>query len=1406
MTKIFGEDLPTVGAKIEGEIADLLAKLKIAQEAVKEFKRTASGRSRLTIASDMDKELKKVAASMRSKTIRNAMKKALDDSAGRAAQDAGTSSAKRFAAAWRAQIKKEKFRTPTWLPLLGVGLGATPPALTGLAGILGGLATAGTAAAAGIGAIGISATEILGPVKQAFTTIDQLNTTFAIRANATALQQWLQAGSTTKTSTRQPSSTFDPGAIRQRIAAEQLRIQATQIRLGGATTRASRISEQATLMTERGVVQRYRQELARGGGGGTTTATTTNALGPGMGFLTRPNLNWYTLSQAQRRRTVLMAQTPMTGLPTAEKAQVRALMQERQAYSGLDAAQKKALFSYMQFDDALGKAQMKSQPIVLKLFAQGLAIVTPLLKYLHPFAQAAGNSLSFLMTEVQKGTKSAGFKDFMSTMLKLTGPSVKGFGQALGNVGVGIGHILMGFAKSGMATSVLHGLVSLTSKFAHWTGGKGFTDFMDQMKQDAPIVGQLLKNLAGILGGLVKAMSGGPGRVYLQALVLLTGILNELVSIPGVGHFIYNLIILEMVFSKFGSIKATTALWDLAYKGLAKLVLLKFGGVVGGLLGLETAGMKVGEMWKAIGTAIWTYSKQAVASFALMIKRGIMWAGSMIASMATAVAAWIAGLLGIDAATAASSAFIIGATGGLILVIGAIAVGVYELYKHWHTVWGFIKRIAADAWNFIYNGFGKYLLPLLGPVGILALAAIELAKHWHTIWQDMKDVVKNVYNVLRTIFVDLARTILTNPGTGILWWAGIMLKGIAKAFGWVPGVGGKLKTAARDVANFVTSTNNWLNKIDPKHKTALIFSLDLPAGVSYPSRHIKGHAAGTGGAEQGWAWVGERGPELMYMQGGETVLNNQDSTRATRGYASGTGWTVGESFPSMGPAVHAINRYTVLLAKSIAKTLQSQLSIVGYPGGGAAGPGARAAQAAARRLLPLYGWGARQMAPLIALWNGESGWRWNAKNPSSGAYGIPQALPASKMAAAGRDWLTNAVTQIRWGLGYIRAVYGSPAAAYMRWLARSPHWYGRGTSGAQRGLAVVGERGPELVGRVRGYATGTHMSEQERMGIGLMRFFRHPGTVREIRNEEVRYLRDIARYYHGPARRWRDDMIKRQVKHLESLDKQVKANAARVAAAKSYQKDVLSGLSGYADISSLTEGAGYVGMKRKTAGQMVNVQLQQKLGDLKAFASALRKLSKAKAPRALIRQIVALGPGPGTQFATDTLAGGPALMKQISADEHEIAAEERKISRGAATAVYGGKFITGKNWVKSLQDPAVERQFERLGKKLGREAARWFNVSWRHRPRGYQSGTTSAAPGWAWVGEWGPELMYMRGGEQVHPSNAHGGSMSNIASAMAGRAVPYGKGGPITVNVYTHEINPRLHAAQLGFELSRRSA
>ena len=96
-------------------------------------------------------------------------------------------------------------------------------------------------------------------------------------------------------------------------------------------------------------------------------------------------------------------------------------------------------------------------------------------------------------------------------------------------------------------------------------------------------------------------------------------------------------------------------------------------------------------------------------------------------------------------------------------------------------------------------------------------------------------------------------------------------------------------------------------------------------------------------------------------------------------------------------------------------------------------------QAVGRLLAADRGWGDSQFGCLNSLWNKESGWRWNAANPTSDAYGIPQALPGSKMSSVGSDWATNPVTQIKWGLSYISSRYGTPCSAWAH--SQAVNWY-----------------------------------------------------------------------------------------------------------------------------------------------------------------------------------------------------------------------------------------------------------------------------------------------------------------------------------------------------------------------------
>jgi flagellar biosynthesis GTPase FlhF len=90
-------------------------------------------------------------------------------------------------------------------------------------------------------------------------------------------------------------------------------------------------------------------------------------------------------------------------------------------------------------------------------------------------------------------------------------------------------------------------------------------------------------------------------------------------------------------------------------------------------------------------------------------------------------------------------------------------------------------------------------------------------------------------------------------------------------------------------------------------------------------------------------------------------------------------------------------------------------------------------------LLDNHGWSESQFSCLDKLWTKESRWKVNADNPTSSAYGIPQALPGKRMAAYGADWRTNPVTQIKWGLDYIEDAHGSPCEAWAH--SKAKNWY-----------------------------------------------------------------------------------------------------------------------------------------------------------------------------------------------------------------------------------------------------------------------------------------------------------------------------------------------------------------------------
>lgn len=263
------------------------------------------------------------------------------------------------------------------------------------------------------------------------------------------------------------------------------------------------------------------------------------------------------------------------------------------------------------------------------------------------------------------------------------------------------------------------------------------------------------------------------------------------------------------------------------------------------------------------------------------------------------------------------------------------------------------------------------------------------------------------------------------------------------------------------------------------------------------------------------------------------------------------------------------------LGKDAAK-LSSQLfsSVTQDITGGGAAATSGSAQSIGKKMMLAMGWGPDQWPYLKQLWNNESGWRVNALNPSSGAYGIPQALPASKMASAGADWRTNAATQIAWGLQYIKQRYGSPGSALSEWMGRSPHWYAKGGLAPFGQTAWVGERGPELMQvtskGTRIFSNADSMTLAGALGMAVPGYAR--GTVSlgaargdvaaaqrrvTVLEQQIASLRRDEAFAHSKAQRRRDRLaIMAEEERLKAARTELMAARKQLTAAEGQAKRV----------------------------------------------------------------------------------------------------------------------------------------------------------------------------------------------------------------------------------------------------------
>ena len=304
---------------------------------------------------------------------------------------------------------------------------------------------------------------------------------------------------------------------------------------------------------------------------------------------------------------------------------------------------------------------------------------------------------------------------------------------------------------------------------------------------------------------------------------------------------------------------------------------------------------------------------------------------------------------------------------------------------------------------------------------------------WHATWHYATAVVDTAVQAVRD-----SMAWLWNHITQVYSW---ILHGAADAFGWVPGLGGKLREAAAKFDAFRDSVNNSLKGINNRTVNVEVgFSANAVGSTNNPIGEKKAaggpvYGPGTSTSDSIPTWLSNKEYVVQasaHEHYGTGFLNAINAKRLAGGGPAGL--SVGASFPSQQSVTNMLLAKLIQVVQSGVQLAASQQT---FGDSGARSGSAAVAQAYARSVLGRFGWSQSQFPALQALWNQESGWNAYALNASSGAYGIPQSLGHGHPYNMG-----DYVSQILWGLSYIRQRYGSPSAAEGHEMAY--HWYDKG--------------------------------------------------------------------------------------------------------------------------------------------------------------------------------------------------------------------------------------------------------------------------------------------------------------------------------------------------------------------------
>jgi hypothetical protein len=370
---------------------------------------------------------------------------------------------------------------------------------------------------------------------------------------------------------------------------------------------------------------------------------------------------------------------------------------------------------------------------------------------LRPFLDSARIGMGLLKAIVEPTSAAIGSVG-ADLKLLVQSPLASQFSKFIGTVGSNVvdagGHFLVNFLRTIMALlpkftpfidSAANAIRRWGVQMAAWAQGSGSThsiqNFLQWVRDNKNTVLSFMHNLVGAIKA-IAAGAGAGGGVELRALSDMLRVVAALP--PGVVAPLIDLFTAFAIAAKIpGGSKLLDRIGGVAGKGAATVATKGVSSLAGSAAGMAVGGFAASSIasLKILGQTAFATAGHLIAVGAAAgiagIKAGIMATATGIATAAQW--AWNAAMLVADTVGLPVEVVI----GAIVLAVAGLAFGIYELVKHWRTVWGWIKGITASVWTWIKEHWPLLLGILTGPIG---LATLFVVRHWHQIWNGIQDV------------------------------------------------------------------------------------------------------------------------------------------------------------------------------------------------------------------------------------------------------------------------------------------------------------------------------------------------------------------------------------------------------------------------------------------------------------------------------------------------------------------------------------------------------------------------------------------------------------------------------------------------------------------------------------------